>query len=146
MGMDLMNAAGETARFKCTAWCTMLKLAYLYGWEPRGTEWDAYPYRKPGEPETAWKQEIDGWDGNYTSNGCQLVTKEDAAGIADALEGALEDVPDSDVGETRVKYGPKMVYSGPGVPTGLLEFFSGAGKQDVRAFVAFCRVGAFRIT
>lgn len=138
MGMDLNSAEGGTRRFSQSTWSSMLKLAYLYGWKPLGTE--------PGgwiDPDTGpWYHPVS-WDGNYTSNDLQWVTEEDAARIAEALENALEDIPDHDVGETTVEYGPKMVFTGPGVPGGLLEYFSGAGKQRVRDFVAFCRVGAF---
>ncbi len=142
MGMDLNSAKGCTERFGQSTWASMLQLAYLYGWEPLGTEPHQWIDPETGELDER-SQDPDKWDRNYTSNDFQWVTEEDAARIAQALENALEDILDHDVGETRVEYGPKMVFTGPGVPTGLLEYFSGAGKQRVRDFVAFCRDGAF---
>jgi hypothetical protein len=106
------------------------------------------------------------WDGSYLGNCFQRVTDEDAARIADALEQALDDIPDFDAAEKWVEYGPTDI--GPtDMPTGPverslveegfavsvpnwslspLEYFSGEDKQLVRAFIAYCRAGAFHIT
>jgi len=141
MAMDLVNGA-SAERFDRTTWGKLLKLAYLYGWEPLGTE--------PGgwiDPETGpWYYSPDEWDGNYTSNDLQVVTEEDAARIADALDNALEDIPDHNVSEARVEHGPVSLFDLFRDRTDPLEYFSGAGgKQRVRDFVAFCRAGAFTI-
>ncbi len=141
MGMDLTNVAGGTARFSNRSWRNVLKLAYEYGWRPLGTEIeDEWIVVETGEPT----RQIDDWNGGYFTNDLQWVTEEDAERIADALEDALEDIPDRDVDETEAKHGPVSLFDFP-YPTDTLEFFSSAGKQKIRAFIEFCRAGGFRI-
>ena len=99
MGMDLRGKGGYF-RFSHRAWGTVLKLAWEHGWEPAGTkppEWAAYAPDGVTVDEVATRAERQrhaNWDGIYCSNNHQVVSDEDAANIADALERALDDVPD----------------------------------------------------
>jgi hypothetical protein len=100
----------------------------------------------------------DEWNGGYFSNDYQWVTEEDAANIADALQRALDDIPDFDTDEKRVEYGPGELPTSPierslveqgfliNVPNASLkpvEYFGGGAKQRVRYFIRFCRAGEF---
>src|SRR5215204_7497515 len=159
MGMDL-SGAGGIQRFSSTSWCKVLKLAYGYGWKPQGTE-PAQWYDENGELVKQISPDPDEWDGNnYFSSDFQLVTEEDAANIADALQQALDDIPDFDTDEKRVEYGPGelptspiersfveqgLVIEGPNASLSPVEDFSGEAKQEVRDFIRFCQAGEFRI-
>jgi hypothetical protein len=159
MGMDL-NGAGGVQRFSNTSWRKMLELAYEYGWKPAGTEPGQWVDPSTGELIEQLSPDPDEWDGNYRTNASQWVTDEDAAHIADALEQALDDIPDFDTDEKWVEYEPtdlptspverslveqRLAVSGPNESLSSLEFFSGEGKQKVRDFVAYCRAGTFFI-
>lgn len=159
MGMDLSGAGGNEY-FSNVAWYKILKLAYEYGWQPQGTEAGQW-YDENGELNRQLSPDPEEWDGTYFSNDFQWVTDEDAANIADALERALDDVPDVDAGEKEVVYGPDDLPENPlerslaeqGYPVIVpnsslspLEFFSGEAKQWVRDFIKFSRAGGFRIT
>ena len=108
MGVDLYGSGGYFG-FNWAGWRSALELAEAHGWQPAGTE-------PPIDPETGG--ELDrSWDGDYFSNGNQLVTGEDAADLARALERAL----------------PEMSSEDPRWNALILEF------------VRFCRTGEFRI-
>ena len=96
-------------------------LAYKYGWKPMGTK----------APEIYGPCVTLDWEGQYYSNNHQIVTRNDAAAMADALESALDDIPDSDGGEDW--------------KSNLFIAFSGDGKQQLRDFIKFCRNGDFVI-
>jgi hypothetical protein len=159
MGMDL-NGAGGYQRFSNTSWCKMLELAHMYGWKPAGTEPGQWVDQSTGELNEQMSPDPDEWDGSYFTNDFQWVADEDAAHIADALEQALDDIPDFDTNEKWVEYGSTnlptspverslveegFVVSGPNESLSSLEFFSGEDKQQVRDFIAYCRAGAFFI-
>ena len=160
MGMDL-SGAGGLERFSNTSWRKMLELAYEYGWKPAGTERGQWVDPETGELDEQMCPDPDEWDGNYFTNAFQWVTEEDAAHIADALEKALDDIPDFDTGEKWVTHGPTnlptdpverslveegFAVSGPNGSLSPLEYFSGEDKQLVRDFIAYCRAGTFYIT
>jgi hypothetical protein len=138
----------------------MLELAYGYGWKLAGTEPGQWVDRLTGELGEQMYPNPDEWDGSYFGNCFQWVTDEDAAHIADALEQALDDIPDFDTDEKWVEYGPTnlptspverslveegFAVSGPNESLSPPEFFSGEDKQKVREFIAYCRAGAFCI-
>lgn len=154
MGMDLHGASGYE-RFSYTSWCEILGLAYEYGWKPQGTEAGQW-YDENGKLIKQLSPDPDEWDGDYFSNNFQLVTEEDAANIADALERALDDIPDFDTDEKRVEYGPSELPTSPverslveqgfviNVPNASLspvEYFSGEAKQMVRDFTGSAEPG-----
>jgi hypothetical protein len=76
MGYDLTNSFGQTHQWKVLGWWILLNLAREYGWSPGGTE-------LPDADSD--------WDGNYFQNMGQLVSREDATALADALERLLSD-------------------------------------------------------
>lgn len=91
MGFDL-RGHGEF-RYGISGWPNILELALKNGWNPMGTQVDDDRY-----PDGL------GWPGTYGTNDRQWVRPEDAAGMADALEVAVQSMPDkvSDLfGETR---------------------------------------------
>ncbi len=158
MGMSLSGAGGHE-RFNHTAWWQVLKLASEYGWHPAGTE-AVQRYDETGELFEQLSHDPDEWSGTYFTNDGQYVTDADAAHIADALERALDDIPDFNTSEKWVEYGPAnqptspvtramveagLVASSPNESLTSLEFFSGEAKQHVRDFIAFCRAGGFYI-
>jgi len=139
----------------------MLELAYGYGWELAGTEPGRWVDTSTGELDEQLSPDPDEWHGSYFGNDAQWVTDEDAARIADALEQALDDIPDFDTGEKWMTYGPTnlptssverslveegFAVSGPNGSLSPLEYFSGEDKQLVRDFIAYCRAGTFYIT
>jgi len=161
----LTNKHGDYFRFGLTAWHKMLDLAAMHGWEPAGTlmpeHWT--------DPDYDWPE----WGGGYTTNEYQRVTAEDAAALADALESALDDLPDV---ETANKMTDRVPATGDGPLFGLhkmlreiaeaagenpeeaytaimpdadlspVDFYSGAEHKDkLRAFIAYCRDGEFNI-
>jgi len=112
-------------------WPKLLRLAISHGWKPRGTT-----LAHAGEA----------WDGNYTSNDRQIVSQQDAAALADALEVALPHIPDHDAladfknAEGMIEIAPKH----PPVPNAAW-FSTPDGKALVAAFIKFCREGSFQI-
>jgi hypothetical protein len=143
MGYDLTSDTRDDARWGVAEWPALLRLADRFGWEPQGPE----PW-----PGTAL---LPGWE--YLVNDGQHVRATDARNLADALERALADIPDHDaladikrtlrewpdpdgVGVWRV-----VAYSADPGSRGTLARFSGPRKDDVRAFIAFCRLGGFTI-
>src|SRR5215210_2459479 len=116
MGVSLTNVEGHHQHLSWSSYRDLLGLAYEYGWKPCGTEPGQW-YDENGELNEQMSPDPEKWSGRYFSNDYQWVTDEDAANIADALERALEDQPNS----------------------------CDEGFQWVRDFIAFCRAGAFSI-
>ncbi len=154
MGMDLTGAGGHF-HFTITEWDLILQLAEAYGWEPEGTKLPGPGHDTPDQS----------WSGTYFTNSYQLVTREDAAALAEALERSLPDLPDHDALEHKAVDVPVLPADVPRLrAAGLLapgetsfkalndlenvtpvEFFSGPRKQDVLDFIAYCRAGEFCI-
>lgn len=86
MGMDLRSETGDDYRFGGIAWVKVLTLAETYGWQPAGT----LAYIPTDKTDTADVEET------YLVNNGRIVTAEDAANLAEALEKALDDIPDPD--------------------------------------------------
>src|SRR5215204_5808731 len=163
MGMYLSGAGGYQ-RFSSTSWWKIFELAYDYGWKPQGTE-PAQWYDANGELDKQMSFDPDTWNSNnYFTNDFQVVTETDAANIADALQQALDDIPDSDTTREWVQPGPDdpvMAFAESPAERASLEqgyfvdlpadslspvdYFSGKGKQRVRDFIRFCQAGAFCI-
>lgn len=167
MSMDLVSAGEKNSHFHLTGlgWDRVLSLAHQYGWEPRGT--------RPGAPAymycmtEAEEKELDqNWNGNYVTNDGEIVTPEDAAAMAAALEKALDDIPEHNaarhkemtLAESMAEQGcppDRIAQMNPAVANMLIirgvetmnnfEFFSGQTKDVLIRFIAFCREGAFEI-
>jgi hypothetical protein len=87
MGMILQGAGVEFSA-SVFDWGQILRLAQAYGWQPAGTVIDEgdlcnFPNGR--------------WDGGYQTNDYQRVTADDARNIANALDRALNDLPEQDV-------------------------------------------------
>lgn len=120
MGMDLEGTGGYF-RWTYSGWSRVLELAVEYGWEPVGT----------GPPRGTLKRD---WLGSYDSNERQLLYARDAKNLADALEKALKDIPEREVGKRKVNANKTA-----------REFFSGWGQDSLTGFIVYCRKGSFRI-
>lgn len=146
MGYDLSGDGGYF-RANVSAWSDLLQLAHQYGWEPAGTETPEW------ENEEGEIIRYDEWDGGYGTNDYQLVTAEDAAAIADAIEASLDDIPDEAVkvltlGEAWGANCPPELRDKRIVndEANLYERWSGPDSKDyLKAFIAYCRAGSFRI-
>jgi hypothetical protein len=145
--------------FNGTTWYKLLKLAFSYGWRPLGTL-PGHPYFVPNP---------DDWDPmDYLTNSSQVVTGEDAAALAIALESALDVIPDTLGREPKMinifslpdvvqqwadvlGIDKELVAKGPPiyVPDNMfspLDYFAGEGKEVIVDFIAFCRKGGFWIS
>lgn len=142
MGMDLTSESGDDLRLNNFAWATVLELAQRYGWQPRGT-------LPPEDWEEAGDEPGESWDGDdYGSNEGQLVTAEDAAGIAEALQAALSDPGATavlaEMGAEERRQIEQMV------PPELMASFAGMPsfeeyRPTIEMFATFCCKGGFRI-
>ncbi len=108
---------------------------------------------------------LERWAGSYSVNDGQTVTAEDANAFADALEKALNDIPNhqidsgefisaAELSELAERTNYPIINSfadiAPGVtfPKEVLnpfEHLSGEHKLAIKELIAFCREGAFRI-
>jgi hypothetical protein len=173
MGMDLSGKGGYF-RFSNHRWRAALELAHEQGWEPDGTEPPEMTVYAPDgvtvdEVGTrAERQRYANWDGCYFMNNHQVVSDEDAANIADALERALDDVPDEGGGDhllTPAQYQAahrdelsqeeldkaieqfmeRRAASPPQIPPQTPAWYFAGEKDYLREFITFCRAGAFSI-
>ncbi len=101
------------------------------------------------------------WDGNYTSSQGQEVTAQDAMAIADALQRALDSVPDYDMHMRRLTRSritkaeiiteesyEKAGAECPGYMKAIVTEHIRRGcllARDLQEIIAFCRKGAFLI-
>ncbi|MEZ5351024.1 MAG: hypothetical protein R2762_00175 [Bryobacteraceae bacterium] len=75
--MNLINHTGDEIEMSAAEWSEIRQLAVLHGWTPQGTsapplDFDA---RRTGR-----------WSGSYDAPTGQMVRREDAARLADAIE------------------------------------------------------------
>ena len=145
---------GDEARFGIDIWPVVLKLAQSYGWKPEGTQGPDYD-----DPNLKMS---DDWDGNYLTNDGQIVTDDDAAALADALESALPDIPDHEIPgkwknqradqlspilgkAVRELYGEDVLVPAINRDLSAFELLSGPTKNNVIWFIRLCRRGKFLI-
>jgi len=156
MSLELFNASTSVSRkFSREFVGQALELARRHGWTPLGT--------RPPEAFDSYALQAD-WFGVYLTNDGQAVTAEDARALADALERALQDIPDEDV---KMDWSPRLwtddlpewlaPHERDVIEDGLQqhalvvmaqhpgEFFAGAEKQYLLGFMRFCRMGSFVI-
>lgn len=79
MSYGLIGAGGY---LQGGCWLLILEVAEKHGWKPLGTLAPMFL----DEDDNLVSCELDDWDGNYWTNDYQIVTEEDARGIANALE------------------------------------------------------------
>jgi hypothetical protein len=167
MGFDLSNKQGQSWHFNISDWPDMLHLAELYGWEPEGTTLDPEHLASvmqeedlpPEEAAAQIAQAQESWQGGYGTNDFQVVSAQDAAALADALERALPDLPKYNALEHKGRdvssFPPELCDQLRALGVSQLipadadinpfERFSGRGRDYLRGFIAFCRAGAFNI-
>jgi hypothetical protein len=162
MNLFLGNEKGDIIELGSLGWAKALSLAEAHGWQPRATQ---APADRDDDNSKALDQIL--WDGrNYFSNEAQVVTREDAKQIADALEESLQNIPeeitDSLVFEVLKKAwlengGIELKPMSSRLGLGLLlyvppdrmspnVFFSAGAKNEIRELIQLCRAGSFRIT
>jgi hypothetical protein len=173
MGLDLRGEGGYF-RSSHRAWGTALKLAWEHGWEPAGTEPPEFTVYTPDGvtiDEVATRAErklYANWDGLYCSNNHQVVSDEDAANIADALERALDDVPDESAEDDVLTPAQHQAYrrgelpreeldkaieqfmegqaaSPPQIPPQTPAWYFAGEKDYLWELIIFCRAGRFSI-
>ena len=116
----------------------------------------------------AERQRYANWDGGYFTNDYQVVSDEDAANIADALERALDDVPDEgggghvltpaqyhaaqrdelsreDLDKAIEQFMERRAASPPQIPPQTPACYFAGDKDYLREFITVCRAGAFVI-
>jgi hypothetical protein len=173
MGMNLSGKGGYF-RFSFHGWRAAQELAHEHGWEPAGTEPPEFKVYAPDgvtvdEVATqAYRQHYFDWGGGYFTHNHQVVSDEDAANIADALERALDDVPDEGGGghlltpaqhqaaqrdelwqeeldKAIEQFMERQAASPPQIPPQTPAWYFAGDKDYLREFIAFCRAGAFFI-
>jgi hypothetical protein len=173
MGMDLSGKGGYL-RFSQGAWRAVLALAHEHGWEPAGTEPPKVTVYAPdgvAVDETGTRtgrQRYANWGRGYFTNDCQGVSDEDAANIADALERAMDDVPDEggrgnlltpaqhqavqrgelspdEFDRALEQFMERWAASPPQIPPQTSAWYFAGEKHYLREFITFCRAGGFCI-
>lgn len=155
MSYDLFNPYTSICRkFNQPFLAKALELAEIYGWQPLGTQ----------PPSGHDFRELNAeWDGNYLTNDGQIIRAQDALSLANAVEKALDDIPDSrvnmdwnlkfrvedDLPEWLSPSEKEMIEDGlenellDVIGIHPLEFFAGAEKYQLKQFMRFCRLGSF---
>src|SRR5262245_33218019 len=86
MTLELINdATALTRRFSREFVSKALELARAYGWQTLGT-------RLITRPDARYLNTL--WNGTYLTNDGQTVLTEDALNLAEALQCALDDIPE----------------------------------------------------
>jgi len=153
MSYDLFNPSTTICRkFNRQFFVKALELAELYSWQPSGTQ------PPPGHNFHDLNAE---WDGNYLTNDGQIIKAEDALSLANALQIALGDIPDSidhvdwnlilcmedDLLEWLSPEEQQIIDDGIEnelfdiLDTHPLKFFAGNEKDYLKKFIKFCRMG-----
>lgn len=116
---EMVELVGPGGYFLMSAktWRRVLRLAHGYGWHPAGTE------APEGLPL------IDPWPGSYIPQSGQKLTDEDARALVEALEQALERIPDD----------------GAAITDPDLAMFGGDNKPWLRNLAGYCRAGGFYV-
>lgn len=115
--------------FQERQWHALILLAARYHWKPAGTVLHHRMTQKFQDRT---------WTGSYIAHRGQIVTSEDAVNFADAIEQALDDIPDFITpNKDKVLTEKSMDVYG---------ILSGGGEKDyLREFIKFCRAGEFGI-
>ena len=131
--------------YNLNAWPLLLELSFHFGWTAKGTKLDSE----------------EKWTGSYLTMSGAYVDSEDALNLAAALERALPEIPDVDIGVVESVWGSNIINRGSksieealdemtiylNPPRGeskskLLLRFGGEGeKEKLREFIKLCREG-----
>ena len=143
-GYRLTRDDGALLQVAASAWEGALELAYLFGWQPAGTE----------APEGgSWRQrssvsQVLVWDSqDYFSHLLQHVRRDDACSLASGVARALEHMTDrgSSRGGTRREVGAGPLSPLPSRASALAEGLSVAKRKAMRQLVVFANSGGFTI-
>lgn len=157
MSLEFCNDAMLISRkYSRQFWEKTLELARFHGWKPLGSR----------PPVIIGFQGINAlWDGTYLTNDGQTITSADALALAEALERALDAIPDE---EPKADWNPGLwrgdelpEWLSPsekemiedGLETGAFEvaalhpheFFAGAEKRALIELIRFCKLGSFKV-
>jgi hypothetical protein len=127
--------------FNNKGWGMLLMMAWEHGWRPLGTL-----------PPAHWSQIEEGtlpdWPrADYVTGRGQRIAAEDAAALADALEGLLDDLPNHDpleekaVFRLQVPVYPSLRVVKSEFAVSDYEVFGGENKPGLTRFIALCRKG-----
>ena len=147
MTIDLYRSDDDFFQFEYFGiWQKLMNLAQIYNWTPAGT---AAP------PE--WEREAnENWNGGYDTFNGEWVTDDDARALAEALDRALDDLPDNTMpdriieteieeidreGEVSISF--HIIEANKSL--NLFETFGGQYKSDLKTFIRFARQGGFHI-
>ncbi|MDP2966429.1 MAG: hypothetical protein Q8N39_10425 [Pelolinea sp.] len=145
MSVDLFNDRGGYFGTSNWGWALFIILADMYGWVSLGTQ--PPKWHDPGKP---WNKE------DYCSNNGQIVTAQDAQGIAAAIESAIQNLspaPDFQPLEERKPYGSALSErldmllraAQAEKPDTVILGFDLEYKAPLQELVDFCRQGEFKI-
>jgi len=169
MNYQLSNRSTRSLQTLSKAtWSKILSLAMFYGWQPMGT---LPPFIQDLRTPAYGDGKQGAWDGTYLRVEGQTVREQDALALAIALRLSLDDVPDvnpeRDLGlehdlpewlspaeQAQIRDGLENkdfqdhLAKHEEIPLGILpfEYFAGAGKQNLVAFIHFCMLGEFVIS
>ena len=145
MAVILRGAHGDfTLNHK--GWGLLLMMAWDHGWRPLGT-------RPPDHWRHVNREALpEFWPkADYVTGKGQRILAEDAAAFADALERALDDLPnhdplsDKEVARLNIPAFPTMRVVRSEVPTSAVEVFGGENKDGFRRLIEFCRGGELAV-
>ena len=120
---------GSVYAFTEEGWLQLLALAREYGWNPQGTQ-------SPPEREDTH------WVNDYLPPRYRIVSADDAAHLASALENAEDDLPDLQIMERDHERRPGLHSE---IDSDSAHEDSKRPNQWLESFLTFCRAGEFRI-
>ena len=137
----ILQTKNDRFMFNNKGWGMLLMMAHEHGWQPIGTL-----------PPVHWSRIDEGklpeWPrADYVTGRGQRITPKDAAGLADALESLLDDLPNHDpleektVFRLQVPVYPSLRVVKSEIPITDYEVFGGENKGGLRRFIALCRSG-----
>jgi len=145
MGVLLRGEQGEFV-LNNAGWAMLLRLAWDYGWRPKGTRPPAHWAVGPN-PERAEQ-----WNpADYVTCRGQRVLDEDSDLLAEALAALIDDLPPTDPAEgddlahVEMPGFPPRSFVSPTRTVNAFEALGGSNREGFREFLRFCRRGGFEI-
>ena len=145
MGVLLRGSQGDFA-VNNKGWAMLLRLAWDYGWRPKGTRAPAH-WTDPqtNQRDRAWNP------ADYVTGRGQQVGAHDAQLLAETLSTILDDLPnhdpldDPEVQRIACPGFPATLFVSASRPINAFELFGGENKAGFQAFIAYCKGGSFTI-
>lgn len=133
--VDVKSPGGELGVYE-EDFERLLKLAEFYGWRPTRDDWGRHVLACVLEASEEADFEARSRNAAASSE-YRPIPPADALGLAEALESALEDIPNHEAAKPE-KHEPERLGF-------LLRFFSGDYKDMVREMVKLCRAGSVTV-